>query len=91
MDKNKELELYKLVTKGEYECGWITDDEFCVWLYLFELDDFVKSISDIFGDYVFDEGGYEIILMKDCVCINLTGMLDEVEFEGVFPKDEFKH
>jgi len=93
MEPNKELELYKLVTRKKFECGWAGEEEFMVWVYLFELEDFVKCVSGIFGDSAFDEGGVEISLLKDYVCIDLCAMLcdHDIDFKRVFPKDEFKH
>ena len=93
MEPNKELELYKLVTNGGFECGWTGEKEFLIWVYLFELEDFVKRISGIFGDFMFEDGGVKIALLKDYVCIDLCTMLCDydIDFENVFPKNEFKH
>jgi len=77
MEPNKELELYKLVTNGGFECRWTGEEEFIAWIYLFELKDFVKCISGIFGDFIID------------LCAMLRDY--DVNFERAFPKDEFKH
>jgi len=91
MEPNKELELYKLVN-GHFECGWINDDDFLIWVEHYNLSDFCKSLSEIFGDYIFEEGGIEASLLKDDVCFHLTSLEgDDIDFKRVFPKDEFKH
>lgn len=92
-EENKELELYKLVTEGVSECGWHSDTEFLVFPYLFELNDFIKGMAHIFGNFMFDDGGVEAHIMSDYVCIDLTDMLSgaDVVLERVFPKEKFKH
>jgi len=90
---NKELELYKLVTKDVSECGWVSDTEFNVWLGKFELFGFIEKITNVFGDYMFEDGGIEVRLMKDYICLDLTCLLcdEDIYFESVFPREEFKH
>ncbi len=90
---NQELELYKFVKAGEYECGWVNDEQFFIWPSFYQLEDFMRYVREIAGKTLFDDGGVEVTLMEDCVCIDLTGLLCgyDIELERVFPKEEFKH
>lgn len=90
---NQELELYKFVTAGEYECGWVNDEQFIIWVNFYQLEDFMRHVREIVGITRFDDGGVEITLKEDHVCIDLTNLLCGygIELERVFPKDEFKH
>lgn len=90
---NEELELYKLIKDEEYECGWVSDKEFFVWLRFSELSDFVTTVEKIFGNYVLENEGMEIRLLQDSICIDLNVLLGDYEIylERVFPRDEFKH
>ncbi len=90
---NQELELYKLVTNQQSECGWINDTEFYIWLSYYEMADFMEKFSKIFGKCIFDDGGIEAHLMSDYICLDLTNALSgtDIDFEIVFPREEFKH
>lgn len=92
-EKNPELELYKLVTESVSECGWHSDTEFLVFPYLFELEDFFKGMSRIFGNLLYDDGGVEAHIMGDYACIDLAAMLagEDIDLERVFPREKFKH
>ena len=92
-ETNKELELYKLITEGEFECGWISDTEFLLWVSHCELGDFVTNIVELFGSGMLEAGNFDINLQEYCVCMDLTAMLycSDVDFERVFPREEFKH
>jgi hypothetical protein len=91
-ERNEELELYKLVTKDVSEFGWVNDTEFNVWLYHFELSDFIKDVIKIFDGCMCDVP-LQAAITKDYVVIDLAGMLfdEDIEIERVFPKDEYKH
>ena len=90
---NQELELYKLVTNQQAECGWISDTEFYIWLSYYEMADFMEKFSKIFGNCAFDDGGIEAHLVKDYICLDLTNALSgyDIDFEIVFPRENFKH
>ena len=90
---NQELELYKLIKNDGSEFGWVNDDEFLVWLYHFQLDNFIKDMTKIFDYGMFDEELVEAHIGKDYIVIDLACMLsgEDIELERVFPKEEFKH
>lgn len=102
MKKNYELELYKLIMQPDEddpdiswvdEFGWICGEEFCVWVNLLFLKDFMERFKEIFGSEVFDEGGIHAKIQDDCVCFALEDIMEGygVELENVFPKDKYKH
>ena len=58
------------------DARWISDDEFIIWIYYFNLDDFIAYIKDGFGTYPFDEGGFEdVVMFEDMIAINLCSFL----------------
>lgn len=75
------------------EMRWILTGELCIWVYLYDLVEFIDEVKEIFGTYSFDEGGFDIRLLEDCVCINVEdlfgGYLDKPLIE-IFPKEEFE-
>ena len=93
MQKNYELELYKLIISWVDEFGWICGEEFCVWVNLLFFKDFMERFKEIFGSEVFDEGGIHAKIQEDCVCFALEDIMEwyGVELENVFPKDKYKH
>ena len=64
---NYELELYKLcyTDDNEYgicivdELGWISDNEFCVWVSYLYLKEFMNKLKELFGYGIFDDGGFD--------------------------------
>lgn len=90
---NYDLELYKVVIESVSECGWVSDNEFFVYPYLFELEDFIKRMKTIFGETLFDDGGIEAHIMHGYACLDLTLMLNgyDVDLKKLFPFEEFKH
>lgn len=101
MDKNCELELYKLIMTPDEshldfsyisEFGWINDKEFCVWVGYIWLDHFMNGLKEIFGNGLFEDGGFNGNMREDCVCIDLCSALDGcLDIEDVFPKEKYKH
>lgn len=96
----KELQLYKLclTNKNDYddvlceEFGWINDKQFCVWVSYAYLQYFIKELSKIFGNCIFDDGGFNANMQEDCVCIDLCEAIGHcIDIESVFPKNEFEH
>jgi len=100
VDKNLELELYKLCCEEdrEYksqfvdEMGWINDKQFCVWVPYLWLREFMERMISIFGYGLFDDGGFEANVQGDGLCIDLCEALESyLEIEDVFPKDKYRH
>ncbi len=102
MNKNYELELYKLIMHPEEddtdilyvdEFGWVSDTEFFVWINNIWFNEFISRLNDIFGYSLFDEGGIEARLGNDYVCINLNDFVSEygIDLEKVFPKSNYTH
>ncbi len=72
-EKIKELVASDII---EY-AKWISADEFIVWIYYFNLDDFIDKIKEDFGTYPFDEGGFDDVVMFDnMIAINLCALLE---------------
>lgn len=95
-----ELKLYKLccTDDNEYEdylvseIGWINDEEFCVWVSWTYFEKFIKNLSDIFGEGIFDDGGFDANMQSNCVCIDLCEAIGHcIDIEETFPKDKYKH
>ena len=72
-----EEKIKELVNQDFIEdARWISDDEFIVWIYYFNLDDFIDKIKEDFGTYPFDEGGFDDVVMFDNrIAINLCTLL----------------
>lgn len=58
MEKNYELELYKLIIIPDEDdrdilyvnkFGWVNNNEFCIWVNISIIDDFIEKLKDIFG------------------------------------------
>lgn len=75
------------------EMRWVPTGEFCIWVYLYDLVEFIDEVKELFGTYSFDEGGFDVRLLEDCVCINVEdlfgGYLDKPLVE-IFPKEDFE-
>lgn len=94
------LELYKLccTDDNEYsdcfvdELGWISDTEFCVWVSYLYLKEFMEKLTKIFGNGIFDDGGFDANMQESCVCIDLCEAVGScIDIEIVFPKYEYQH
>lgn len=97
---NEELELYKLcrTDENEYsnmlvnELGWISDTEFCVWVPYLYLGEFIEGLTKIFGNGIFDDGGFDAKMQCNCVCIDLCEAVGWcIDLEAVFPKEKYEH
>jgi hypothetical protein len=93
LEINQELELYRLITENEYECGWTSPDIFTVWVGLNEIKEFVERLVKIFGIFIFDNSGVCAHIQQNSICIDLTPMLDEcdINLSTTFPYEKFKH
>ena len=71
-DKIKELVASDLIE----DARWINDDEFIIWIYYFNLDDFIDKIKEDFGTYPFDENGFnDVVMFDNMIAINLCSLL----------------
>jgi len=94
-----ELELFKLLVRPKpndvtihYVCdfAWV-DEKFLVWVYYDWLNEFIDGLVDIFGEGIFNNGGFDGNFQKDCVCIDLCPAIGEaVNLEEIFPKSEYE-
>lgn len=95
----REFELYKLLVTedNEYETAlveeirWISDDELLVWVSYLWIREFIESMKSIFGDYIFDDGGFNGNFQESGVCINLEKMLDGygLDLKSIFPPNKY--
>ena len=88
-----ELNLYKLVNSDIVtEKGWINDSEFCVWVNYIALDEFVEELKKLFGNGIFDDGGFNANMQEYGVCIDLCSVVtDDIDMKEVFPVVEYQH
>lgn len=88
-----ELNLYKLVNSDIVtEKGWISDSEFCVWVNYIALDEFVEELKKLFGNGIFDDGGFDANMQEYGVCIDLCNVVtDDIDMKEVFPVAEYQH
>lgn len=88
-EKIKELVASDLIE----DARWISDDEFIVWIYYFNLNDFIDKIKEDFGTYPFDENGFDDVVMFDnMIAINLCSFLQGYfteHFNTIFPYGEY--
>lgn len=95
---NQELELYKLCV-GEHEeskyvseLGWVSDEEFLVWISYLWVDDFMRELKRIFGYGIFDDGSFDANMQSDGICIDLCKAVGCcLDVEEVFPKAKYQH
>ena len=97
---DKKLGLYKICCTSddeEYpeclveESRWIGDKKFCVWVSWFFIEDFIKELLRIFGYAIFDDGGFNVNIQADSVCIDLCEAVGHcIDLEEVFPKEKCK-
>ena len=94
-----ELSLYKLIVEqdeDEWSCvseyGWVIDDEFLVFVYNFNVEDFIKGLKDIFGVGLFDNGGFKATVKENYMCFDLCEILESyIDIEEIFPKDKYRY
>jgi len=99
IDTNYELELYRLCANNEgsdscyvAEMGWISDDEFCIWVPYMWVDDFMQEFKGIFGYEAFDDGGFDANMQSDGICIDLCKAVGGyMDIEKVFSKEKYQH
>lgn len=89
-----ETKLSAFLTKSDYveEFGWASDYNLYVWVYYIYLDDFVKELTEIVGNGLFDDGGIKAVMQDNCLCIDVDELLGSyINVEEIFPKDKFQH
>lgn len=95
-EKTMKKKLFDLVVGDTQnlvgEFGWITPDEFCVWVSYSKIADFIDCLNAIFGVGLFDDGGISANMQDDCICFDLCELLGGYfSIEDVFPKDKYRH
>ncbi len=92
-DSMREAYLQEAIEDCADECGWISENEFCVWVDYVNFDVFMDRLKKLFGNGIFDDGGFVGHMKHDCVCIDLCEALEgyDFPFEEVFPKSEYEH
>ena len=84
-----ELELYKFLNDNNIEHHWEksvnNEDEFLVWIPFLLLDEFTELI----GTNYLSEGGTDVNLQKDCVCLDIVDIAEyhEIELENILKKE----
>ena len=90
---DKQFKEWLTSTPYVTDVRWISTGELCIWIYLNDLVEFIDEVKELFGTYSFDEGGFDIRLLEDCVCINVEdlfgGYLDKPLIE-IFPREDFE-
>lgn len=85
--------LYKLIIESDYiECYRWQDDMFLIWVTHLWWDNFIDELTRIFGNSIFDEGGFDAKIQEDFICIDLVEVLSScVDIKEVFPRETDKH
>ena len=96
-----ELALYKLFMTPSPkdsdisyidEFGWVSNTEFYVWASYLWLKKFMEGLAEIFGNGIFDDGGFNANIQEDGICFDLEEAVGSyLDLEEVFPKDKFRH
>ena len=82
-------ELTKLITESDYVeyYKWV-DDMFLIWVSHIWWDNFIEELTEIFGNSIFDEGGFDAKIQEDFICIDLVEVLSlYVDIEEVVPRE----
>ena len=97
----EEIKLYKLLLTedNEHETAladeirWISKDKLLIWVPYLWINEFMTSIKEIFGEGMFDDGGFNGNFQRDCICIDLKEMLQDynLNFESIFPVNEYSN
>ncbi|RXI57665.1 hypothetical protein DP125_13300 [Clostridium tetani] len=97
----EEIELYKLLATedNEYgtvladELGWVSDDEFLVWISYLWIKEFIESLKKMFGEGLFDDEAFDGNFQSDGVCLDLEKILGgyNIDLKKIFPMDRYKH
>lgn len=79
---------YKINLVDEYR--WLGKYQFCVWVSYIWLNEFIEELKDILSEGMFDDGGFDGNFQYDCVCLNLSNIVDAygIDLEEIFPYEE---
>lgn len=97
----EELELYKLLVTEDNEhktaladeLGWVSNNEFLVWISYLWIKEFIESLKKIFGESLFDDEVFNGNFQSDGICINLNEILEgyDIDLKKLFPLDGYRH
>lgn len=81
-----ELKLYKFIKDNEIEIDWRTEKHLYIWIPFYHLEEFTKLLG---YDYLC-EGGEEVSLQHDCVCVDILDICEcfDIEPTNIFPKED---
>ena len=95
-----ELKLYKLLVTEDNEYGqaladeirWVSEDELLIWVPYMWIEEFMEQLVNIFGNYIFDDGGFDGNFQDGCVCIDLKQAIGwcTTNLKEIFPPDKYK-
>jgi hypothetical protein len=71
MDKSQ-YDLVKLIENSVQSPRKLKDGDILAWLYHHQIEEFVKIVGHDF----LCEGGFEVNLQSDCICISLREVID---------------
>ena len=91
-----EQALYELIMRPGLsyvdEFGWVNNTDFFVWVSYSRFEKFMEGLTEIFGNSIFNYGGFTVYMQKDGICFDLEEAVGcYVDLEEVFPKDKFRH
>lgn len=97
----KSIALYKLLVTEDNEhktaladkLGWVSDDKFYVWVSYVWLKEFIDSLKKMFGESLFDDGGFDGKFQDYGVCLDLEEILGgyDIDLKEIFPPDKYEH
>lgn len=81
-----ELELYKFIKDNEIEIDWRLEKHLYIWIPFYHLEKFTKLL----GYDNFFEGGEEVLLQYDCVCVDILDICERFNIEptNILPKED---
>lgn len=81
-----ELQLYKFIQDNDgIEIDWRTHKHLYMWIPFYNL----KEFTDLLGYDYFAEGGEEVSLQNDCICIDILDICEifDINPENILPKE----
>lgn len=79
-----ELELYKFINDNSIEIDWRGENLY-VWIPFYRLEEF----TELLGCDNFAEGGEDVYLQYDCICIDLVDVCDryDIDHNNILERD----